>query len=72
MQIELDFFSEQVNTGRSIYPQLERLYNNALNSLASAVTLTLEGGDGKIVDSSPGRSPSGGFPDAANWLTRRW
>lgn len=64
MQIELDFFSEQVNTGRSIYPQLEKQYQSAINSLAEAV-LQAEAGDGKVENTAPSRRPSYSFPDSS-------
>jgi hypothetical protein len=37
MQVELDFFSDQVNTGRSIYPQLREQYLTALENLVKAL-----------------------------------
>lgn len=64
MQVELDYFAEQVNTGRSIYPQLERQYISALAALQKAVT-EAAAGDGTVQDTAPSLSASmGGFPEA--------
>lgn len=38
MQIELDYYPDQVNTGRSIYPQLEKMYETELARLQTAIT----------------------------------
>lgn len=58
MEIELSYFPEQINTGRSPYNQLKELYDARLSSL---IAILVEGGE--IVDgtSSPGM-PSYGFP----------
>jgi hypothetical protein len=65
MQVELSFFSDQVNTGRSIYPQLEKQYTAALASLATSIRQAESvGGDGAVIDTSPSRRASmGGFPE---------
>lgn len=72
-QIELDFFSEQVNTGRSIYPQLVKQYDAALAALQRAVTSALEGG-GTVVDEGPTNVPSYSFPNPCHslGLRTRW
>jgi len=56
MQVELDFFSDQVNTGRSIYPQLREQYLLALQNLQTAISSAAEGegpGTGATVASKP-------------------
>lgn len=71
MQIELDFFTDQVNTGRSIYPQLHEQYKEALASLQKQVQ-NFEDGETGVVSSSPATGPSYGFPTDKAWMTRRW
>lgn len=41
--VELSFFPEQINSGRSPYPQLKQLYDDDLKNLLAAVTRA--GGD---------------------------
>jgi hypothetical protein len=71
MQIELDYFSEQVNTGRSIYPQLKEQYDTALKNLIKAInsddptTPGVEGGGASM-------RPSYGFPEAKTGWSTRW
>ena len=43
LQVELDFFSDQVNTGRSIYPQLLEQYKLSLENLKSSIASDLAG-----------------------------
>lgn len=71
MQIELDFYSDQVNTGRSIYPQLEQQFKDDLALLQQQVVLAEEG-DTQPGSTSAGRSPSFSFPapSPTDWLTR--
>jgi hypothetical protein len=73
MQVELDFFPEQVNTGRSIYPQLNDQYKTALASLKKQV-VQIESGDTATVDAADVATGAsmGGFPDSQCWDTRRW
>lgn len=82
MQIELTVFAEQVNTGRSIYPQLEKQMNGApgilgaLVRLQRAITIS-EAGTGAIENAGPSLMPSfGGFPDPQQYppigLGTRW
>lgn len=61
MQIELDFFSDQVNTGRSIYPQLEEMLKQETVDLASSIVSANEN-DGVPVITTPGGSPHYSFP----------
>lgn len=72
MQVELNFFSDQVNTGRSIYPQLSKQYDAALAALARQVQLFNEG-ETAVTNATEGRSPSYSFPDPSpsDWLTKR-
>lgn len=60
MQIELDYYADQVNTDRSPYNQLKELYDEALEKLAVAVT---SAEDGEVVNSSPATRPSYSFPE---------
>jgi len=61
MQIELDFFSDQVNTGRSIYPQLKDQYDLALKNLSVAVN-EYGTGDGDVQAAGTGGNPEFSFP----------
>lgn len=62
MQIELDFFSDQVNTGRSIYPQLREQYLLALDNLSASMSSAIDGeGPGTQGTSA---APSYWFPPA--------
>lgn len=71
MQIELDFYSDQVNSGRSVYPQLKEQYDSALASLQAQV-LQFNAGSTDVTLSGTGGSPSYAFPEVTNdWLTRR-
>lgn len=70
MQVELDFFSEQVNTGRSIYPQLKELYEQALASLEVQIVENMGAG---AVSTAEAKRPSYSFPENDGlWMTRRW
>jgi hypothetical protein len=71
MQIELDFYSDQVNTGRSIYPQLLAQYNDALKKLQQAV-LSAQEGDGSVTSQGATRSPRYKFPAPMTTLNQRW
>jgi hypothetical protein len=65
MQIELDYYSEQVNTGRSIYPQLKELYEEDLQRLSSQVSLMIQSGStDKLVETGPTLQAVGTFPDS--------
>lgn len=68
MQIELDYFSEQISSGRSIYAQLEKEYESSLIRVQKEVT---EAVSGIVTDTGPSNRPSWSFPAASNWLTRR-
>lgn len=71
MQIELDFYSDQVNTGRSIYPQLKEQYERALESLAGAVSRAQEG-DGSVTSAGAGTEPKYDFPDPGIGFNTVW
>lgn len=75
MQIELSYYSEQVNTGRSIYPQLDKEYQEELPLISKQLTNVLAGnGDGTTgpVLTGASNSPSWSFPVASpDWLTKR-
>jgi hypothetical protein len=63
MQIELDVFSDQISTGRSIYPQLNDLYEKALSSLNKSIE-GFEAGDTGADSGATGTHPRYSFPDA--------
>lgn len=69
MQIETDFYSEQMASNRSAYPMLEKQYADALAKLQNAVETY--GDDGSVDSSSPGRVPSYSFPEPTSWMKRR-
>lgn len=71
MQVELDFYADQVNTGRSIYPQLEKQYESARNILSKQIALMGEG-ETRVTESGAANAPSYSFPDAQGWMSRRW
>lgn len=73
MDIEVAFYSDQVNTGRSVYPQLEKRYEAELASLTKQMTMVTEGGVA-VVEEGPSLRPSWNFTDPPgqdSWLTRR-
>jgi|SRR6516162_577929 hypothetical protein len=73
MQIELAYYSEQVNTGRSIYPQLEKDYETEVPLLSKQLITVIDGGEMGPVAAGPGLGASfGGFPDPyPDWLTKK-
>jgi len=60
MQVELDFFPDQVATDRSPYPQLADLYEKELERLRQSISVAV---DGEPVDTAPSNRPSGSFPE---------
>jgi len=74
-QVEMSYYSEQVNTGRSIYPQLDKEYETELPLISKQIQQVLSGGDGTTgpVMSGPSLAASwGGFPPATpDWLTKK-
>lgn len=73
MLIELTYFQEQVNSGRSTYPQLKELYDEMWASLLSAMGLDADG-DGQVDPGGiDGGFPSyGGFPTTAIGMEFPW
>lgn len=71
IQIEESYFSEQVNTGRSIHPQLEKNYDRDLVRLQRQATLAREG-QTSVTDAGPGSSPAYSFPDSMSIMDRRF
>jgi hypothetical protein len=61
MWVELNYYSDQVNTGRSIYPQLKEEYDAKIKELTSAVTRAIEGG-GSVAESGPSGRALYAFP----------
>lgn len=64
MQVETSFFSDQVNTGRSVYPQLKEQYDAELLRLQKQIALLEETGSLSPVASAAGVRPAYSFPDA--------
>jgi len=76
MQIELDYFPEQVNTDRSPYKQLKEEYEEDLSRLSRQVQVIKEGGDPTQVSTAPSKQAVGSFPDTTKYppygLSTRW
>jgi hypothetical protein len=64
MLIELSYFTEQVNSGRSSYPQLKELYDEQWENLLTALGISTDAGGG-AVPIGAGYPSSGGFPSTA-------
>lgn len=67
MIIELSYYSDQVNTDRSIYPQLEKEYELQLANLQRAITLFKEG-ETDVTTSGVAKKASWGFRDPSTSL----
>lgn len=64
MEIELTYWPEQVNTGRSTYPQLKALWDERWENLLTAMGISTDtGGGATSVDA--GYPSFGGFPMTA-------
>lgn len=63
MFVELNFFPDQIDTGRSTYPALKELYEKKLADLISAVTNAIAN-DGEILVSGGSGYPNYKFPPA--------
>jgi hypothetical protein len=68
MMIELSFFSDQVNTNRSVYPQLKEELEYWMPMVAKAIVREEE----EAISGERGlaTSPSFSFPQADSWLDR--
>jgi hypothetical protein len=64
MQIETSFFSDQVNTGRSIYPQLKEQYELELARLQKQLALMSQGNSDVPVNAGMGGIAAWCFPPA--------
>lgn len=69
MKVELSFFSDQVNTNRSIYPQLSDQYKSLLPQVEKAVVREEE--EERTGEFGMAVRPSYDFPDSGGWETRR-
>lgn len=70
LQVELSFFPEQVNSGRSPYPQLKTLYDDKLKRLQNAI---VSAGGERPTDEA--MAPFGAFdgpPVPMNWVYPRF
>jgi hypothetical protein len=70
MQIELSFYSDQVESGRSPYAQLRQQYEDALEYLATATAREQEEDAAGVESPLTPMMARGSFPDAQPWLTR--
>lgn len=62
MRVELAYFSDQVNTGRSTYPQLKELLKEALDDFAVASGTLDENGD--VSSTAAGTTARYSFPES--------
>lgn len=69
--IELSYWPEQVNTGRSTYPQLKEMLDEEYAQLLSDLGISTETGGG-AVPASAGYPSSGGFPETAIGMEFAW
>lgn len=58
LRVELSYFPEQINTGRSPYPQLKQLYDDMLKRLLTSI----ESAGGDVPASGAPMKPSYNFP----------
>lgn len=75
MQIEVDFYADQINTGRSPYPQLKEMYEeNLANLQQQVVAIESGGGTGPVDDAGGSGFPQYSFPDSSTsiGLNTRW
>lgn len=71
MLIELTYWPEQVNTGRSTYPQLKELYDQEWENLLTAMGISTDTGGG-AVPADAGFPSYGGFPTTAIGMETPW
>lgn len=71
MLTELTYWPEQVNTGRSTYPQLKELFDEEWEDLLTAMGISTDAGGGAVpVDA--GYPSYGGFPETAIGMEHAW
>jgi hypothetical protein len=70
MLVEMGYYPEQVNTGRSIYPQLALQYKDKLNRLQNAIVS--EGGNRPTAEYQTPAGSFGGPPVPAGWILPTW
>jgi hypothetical protein len=71
MLVELGYWPEQVNTGRSTYPQLKELFDEMWEDLLTALGISEDAGGGAVPEGA-GFSSSGGFPCTAIGMETPW
>jgi hypothetical protein len=71
MLTELDYWPEQVNTGRSTYPQLKELWDEAWADLLSSMGIDTDDGGGAVA-AGAGFPSYGGFPETAIGMEHPW
>lgn len=64
MLVELTYWPEQINSGRSPYPQLKALYDERWENLLTALGISTDAGGG-AVPVGAGYPSYGGFPTTA-------
>ena len=64
MLVELSYWPDQINSGRSPYPQLKELYDEAWENLLTALGISTDAGGG-AVPVGAGYPSYGGFPTTA-------
>jgi hypothetical protein len=69
--IELSYWPEQVNTGRSTYPQLKDMLDEEWKQLLADMGIGTEAGGG-AVPASAGYPSYGGFPETAIGMEFAW
>lgn len=69
--IELSYWPEQVNTGRSTYPQLKEMLDEEWEQLLSDLGISTEAGGG-ATPAEAGYPSSGGFPETAIGMEFAW
>lgn len=71
MLTELDYWPEQINTGRSTYPQLKELWDEEWEEFLDLLGIGEQPGGGPP-DASAGYPSGGGFPTTAVGMETAW
>lgn len=71
MLVELTYWPEQVNTGRSTYPQLKELFDEEWEDLLTSMGIATDEGGGAVT-AGAGMPSYGGFPETAIGMEHPW